>query len=384
MYNRLLLAIICLFYMQDILAQESEIIINDSYSLWYNRSNFVLKDDSLNVGALSSGGDVKLLYISRGLSLEKVDVLFKFNSPSDHGSPALVREGKGLVACFSNHSSELYCAYNTNENGLYKTKIVDSGRNTYQSLVTSGNAIILMSTFQITGINNSEKRVNKVRISVDGGQNWSVPKTIYDGGDWMFPYTTPLDVSRNGEILAAYSVYDANKKRCYGLNLQITNDIFETWTTIPIDIDYLGLDDLMPYEAKWLDSGLLFITFSGKIGSEDGFYGYYALVDPSTLKYSVVQVGKIAFHHYPSGLSVSRDGKWIALSEIEDEEWLTIKNTELNISKRIKKGTFSSPFIIDSSNDFVRLGVLNNPKVNTTREFSADMLIIDANVRDHY
>lgn len=85
MYNRLLLAIICLFYMQDILAQESEIIINDSYSLWYNRSNFVLKDDSLNVGALSSGGDVKLLYISRGLSLEKVDVLFKFNSPSDHG-----------------------------------------------------------------------------------------------------------------------------------------------------------------------------------------------------------------------------------------------------------------------------------------------------------
>ena len=88
------------------------LVIQDAYSLWYNRPAIAEVPNGFCLGYITSKGEICVVEINNQLLAYNPSRLHSFENASDHGSPSLIRVKDGkykghILTCFSNHASPL-------------------------------------------------------------------------------------------------------------------------------------------------------------------------------------------------------------------------------------------------------------------------------------
>lgn len=363
-------------------------LINNAYSLWYNRPAIAEVVGGFCIGYVTSAGDVRVAGINDQLLVGKVASLHKFEDASDHGSPTLLKVPSGkyaghILACFSNHSSPLLCTRTTRPGSIGdwdKVRVIDNGRSTYVSLsALPGGKIVLMHTLQERVGNYSAGEWRKVvaRTSDDGGDTWSNPTLIAGIGAGTFPYSTSLAVSVEGRCAMTYAIYSAAEKRHQGLTVVVTGDAFQTKIEIPIDLGDFALADTVPFETKWVSENLVSVSYTqmsdgGKVGLSRAI-----LVDVESRQCLFSkEIADVAVHTYAGGSAITDDGHSAVYSPVSGG--LVRKNLRTgNMVELVKDGSFSSPTLV-SFNDQSLIVALKNPLIKKTRDFSGEIFIMPA------
>ncbi|MBF8795133.1 hypothetical protein IRZ70_20145 [Pseudomonas monteilii] len=360
------------------------LIIPDAYSLWYNRPAAVDICGGFCFGYITARGCLVVVEVTDDLLVRRSNVIYRYDSSSDHGSPALVKipEGKHkgkILACFSKHASPLMTMRTSGPGdiGVWEApSVLDSGRSTYASVAAlPGGRIVLMHTIQerIGNSDAGEWRRTVVRWTEDGGDSWSDPVQIVGLGAGTFPYSTPLASSSGGRCAMAYAIYRSATKRHQGLYIVITSDSFRSWVEIPIELGEGSAQDTIPYETKWLGNGMVAVSFSQMMDSTRSVNKVaFVNVESQTVS-SIVTLSDSAVHSYAGGASIDSRGEFVISSP--PGGGLVKRDISLGSTKiLIEKGSFSSPWIF-MSNGRSMLAALKNPSIESTRRFSADLYI---------
>jgi len=363
------------------------LIINNAYSLWYNRPAVAEVNGGFCIGYINSSGDVLVSEINNQLLVGRTVKLHKFEGASDHGSPSLVRVPSGkyaghVIACFSNHSSPLYFA-RTAQPGLVgkwaASRVIDGGRSTYASLsALHDGKIVLMHTLQENASRYSSGEWRKVvaRVSDDGGDSWSDAIQIAGRGPGTFPYSTPLSLSSTGRCAMAYAIYSAAEKRHLGLTVVVTSDAFKTKTEFPIELGSASLVDTVPFEVAWISKKTVAVSYTEmREGGRLGLSRVVVVDVENGYCLSNISIADVAVHTYAGGAALADAGRSAVYSQATGG--IVIKDL-LNgdVTELVSGGNFSSPsFVVVGSQRLVI--ALQDPSIVTTRKFSASLKIMD-------
>lgn len=304
-------------------APARELRIPDAYYLWYNAPNVVALRTGFCVGYLTSGGEARVAAISERLDSLDIVTLHTHQDASDHGSPAILRVPSGryeghLLACFSNHATELFCRVSTYPGRIDDwgpLRVVDAGRCTYPSLSTlpNGDLMLLYTTQHSTKGEGDpgEWRRTVCSISRDGGASWSAPKVVADHGRGTFPYAAPLTTSGSGISAVVYSLYSSARKQHQGLRLIVTSDGFSTTSEHRIQQCWTDRDaDVVPISARWISDRRLWVLFSVRNPDaivSDVMLGVVSLDRGGRWRSKVLPVAKSAAHGYIGGAALVED-----------------------------------------------------------------------------
>lgn len=368
------------------LSSPKPIVINNAYSLWYNRPAVSELSGGFCFGFITSEGEVRIAEISDQMLVRKVSTIHKFQVASDHGSPSLVRIPSGkyaghVLACFSNHSSPLLCTRTARPEDCWEwnqPQVIDSGRATYASLAVLPNGkIVLMHTLQerIGRYDAGEWRRVVARVTDDGGETWSEPLLIAGFGAGTFPYSTPLSSSASGQCAMAYAVYSSVDKRHKGLTLVVTNDAFQSKTEISINLGEAATFDTIPYETRWISNTTVAVSYTqmSKDGSSGMSRAAFVNVESGQVL-SNLRISEAAVHTYAGGATLSEDGR--AAISSPPTGGLVRQDLETGVVTRlVESGSFSSPWLF-TLHGKVMLTALRNPSIISTRKFSAEILIM--------
>lgn len=366
-------------------SDDKSLVIEDAYSMWYNRPALAETTGGFCLGYISSSGEIIVATISEALEVVTRTTLHKFHSGSDHGSPAVITIPSGkhagrVLACFSNHSSPLLSARSNSKNLLEPwdaVRTVDSGRSTYASMCALHDGrVMLMHTLQdrAGSTDATEWRKTVVRTTDDGGDSWTQPLVLASYGPGTFPYSTALAISDSGKLSMAYAVYRSKEKRHDGLRVIYSSDSFLTRCEIDVDIPEIEGHDTVPFETRWISENLIAVSYS-KIGTTPGSASSrLVLIDiDSESKISDTLVADVEFHSYAGGASISEDGDYALYSPLGGG--LVLKNIiSGSIRPVIGGGDFSSPSLI-KIHGVQHVVALKNPKVVTTLNFSSDVIV---------
>ncbi|MGU9805351.1 UNVERIFIED_CONTAM: exo-alpha-sialidase [Pseudomonas sp. CM11] len=362
------------------------LVINNAYSLWYNRPAVAEIFSGFCIGYINSTGDVLVSEVSDQLLIGRTAKLHTFEGASDHGSPSLVRVPSGkysghIIACFSNHSSPLYFARTTRRGTMREwsaVRVIDGGRSTYASLAAlPSGEVVLMHTLQEKVGKHSSGEWRKVvaRTSVDGGDTWSEPVVIAGIGAGTFPYSTPLAVSNGGRCAMTYAIYSAAEKRHQGLTVVVTADAFHTKLEIPIDLGVSALADTVPFETKWVSESVVSVSYTQMSDGGNAGVSRVILVDVKNQKcLSNEEIADVAMHTYAGGSAITADGRSAIYSPRAGG--LVRKDlTTGHIVELVESGNFSSPALVNLNDQFLLVS-LKNPLIKTTRNFSGEIFIM--------
>lgn len=361
-------------------------IINDAYSLWYNRPAIAEVSGGFCFGYVTTAGEVRVAEINDQLLVGRVSRIHKYEGSSDHGSPSLLKVPSGqyaghILACFSKHVTPLLCARTTRPGDIgawEQSRVIDTGRSTYVSLAALPDGkIVLMHTLQEeTGQELSSKwRRVVARITEDGGDTWSEPILIADLGATTFPYSTPLTVSAEGRCAMTYAVYSSTKNRHQGLTVVVTEDAFKTKIEISIDLGKAALLDTIPYETKWVSASVVAVSYSEASDSYKEGFSRMLLVDVNKrLVISNLPISQVAVHTYAGGAAVGDGGRSVVYSPVGGG--LAQKSIETGeVTTLMDSGQFSSPWQF-TVNGKSMITALKKPVIKTTKVFSADIFIM--------
>ncbi len=367
----------------------SDLLINDAYALWYNSPHVAPIRSGFCLGSLTSAGDLSIAQISNDLVLISKTTIFGFAGASDHGSPALIRISVGphsgkLLACFSNHASELFCVRSAFPDSAIRwgaVRSVDEGRCTYASLAALPDGrILLIHTLQDNAgkYSDGEWRKTVARISQDGGDNWSAPCTVAAFGAGTFPYSAPISVSPAGRCALVYSLYSSNTKLHNGLTLALSDHAFEQIDEIPIVTGNSSLSNIVPYQARWRGRNELFVTYSASDGATQAVMGkmVHIVFDQTGLikQMDTITIGETARGTYPTGACLTPDCSAVVYCPADGG--ILLQRVDGGYRRRIiTSGRFSSPYIFESG-DTALLSVLDNPLIESSRNFRANIRIL--------
>lgn len=362
------------------------LVMDDAYSLWYNRPSVAEIFGGFCFGFITSDGLVRVVEVDDQLLMHRVATIHKFDVASDHGSPSIVRIPDGkyaghILACFSNHSSPLLCTRTSSAEragSWCQPWQIDAGRATYASLVAlpTGN-IVLMHTLQerVGRYDAGEWRRVVARTTADGGDTWSEPLLITGFGAGTFPYSTPLSASKEGWCAMAYAIYTSADKRHKGLTLVVTPDAFKTRFEVPIDLGGASSFDTIPYETKWISNTSVAVTYTQM--SLDGTQGLSRIIFVDVRNRKVVsnhEVALAAIHTYAGGATVDESGQTVVSSPPTGGIVRQNLNTGV-VTTLVETGNFSSPWLF-TIHGKPMLMALRNPSVISTRKFSSEVLIM--------
>lgn len=371
-------------------APPRELRIRDAYYLWYNAPNVAALRAGFCIGYLTSGGEVRVAAISEELDLLGVTTLHVFQDASDHGSPAILRVPAGrhqghLLACFSNHATELLCRlsrYPGRADDWGSLQAIDAGRCTYPSLsaLPNGDLMLLYTTQHTTpGEGDSgEWRRTVCVISRDGGASWGAPTVVADHGRGTFPYAAPLATSEAGTSAVVYSLYSSARKQHQGLRIVVSSDGFST--TLEHSIEQCWRDrhaDVVPISARWISDHGLWILFS--VRSPDAplgevMLGVVSLGRGGRLRSRVLPVAEPAVHGYLGSAAFHADRSRLVYAPVggglTSQCLFSGSRTVLR-----PEGEYASPLTFRHGQSEY-LVVLENPDIRSTRRFRADLLVM--------
>lgn len=355
--------------------------LRDAYTLWYNRPSAITVPNGFCLGFITSDGGIEVAQLDRGLKLQGRHRLYSFNRASDHGAPALLRIPAGpyeghVLACFSNHSSELFMCRTVEADDVSMwgaVKSIDEGRCTYVSLgATPDGILVLMYTLQHSSgrYERGQWRETLFTTSADGGETWARPKHLVGFGAGTFPYSTPFALSESGKLATAYALYTYDQKRHMGLSLAVADlnsGRVETRTIVSTNDG----DEIIPYETTWHNDAV-YITFSRV--SSAGVTACLAHVDPRSSHIKVTDVGDIASGGYVSGAALSPD--CTSVFYVPRSGGLVQKILKTGHTRSIfDSGNYALPFTLSCGKQTV-LGVSKDPLVRNTRSYQADLTIM--------
>ncbi|WP_080962864.1 sialidase family protein [Pseudomonas brassicacearum] len=362
------------------------LIIQDAYTLWYNRPAIAEIPNGFCFGYVTSKGEIYVAEINDQLLAYNFSRLHSFENASDHSSPSLIRVPKGkysghILACFSNHASPLLFTRSTDSGSTSsweKVRVVDGGRSTYTSLAALPDGkIILMHTLQERSGTTDATEWRKVvaRITSDGGDTWSEPAIIAGIGPGTFPYSTAISVGPAGECAMAYAIYSSKEKRHHGLTLSLTSDAFSSKREIPIPLGEEENLDTIPYETKWVSDKMVAVSYSQMDSTgKQGLSRIVTINVESSLVISNIPVSQVAVHSYAGGAAIGDNGSAVIYSPIRgglySKNMSTGKLTEL-----VGSGRFSSPWLFRAHGKIL-LVALKNPSIKTTKNYSSEILIM--------
>ncbi len=369
--------------------RSGNLLFPNAYVLWYNSPHVMPLNNGFCLGYITESGDVSIAQVANDLAVIGRTTIFGFAGASDHGSPALLRIPLGphsgkLLACFSNHASELFCVRSAFPDSAEKwdaVRSVDEGRCTYASLAALPDGrILLIHTLQENSgkFSAGEWRRTVVRVTEDGGDSWSAPRTVIAFGMGTFPYCAPLSISPTGRCALVYSVYSSRSKSHAGLTLVVSDHAFEKAEERAIVPRDSSFGNIVPYQAHWRGSGELFVTYSvSEEGSKDVMCNVTRIAFDSvglTSQMNTTSLGKSWTHTYPTGVCLMPDCS--AAIYCPSDGGLVQQHLNGRYRRRIlTSGRFASPHVFDCGvNTF--LSVLDNPLIRSTRRFSANIRIV--------
>lgn len=367
----------------------NDLLIDNAYALWYNSPHVAPITNGFCLGFIASNGDVSVAQVSNNLELRSRTTIFGFSGASDHGSPALLRIPAGphrgkLLSCFSNHSSELFSVRSEHPDSSDRwgaVRSVDEGRSTYASLsALPDGRILLVHTLQdkVGRYDVGEWRRTVVRITHDGGDSWTSPRTLIDFGAGTFPYSAPLSVSPTGRCALLYSLYSSKTKLHAGLTLAVSDQSFGQIVEIPIVARTPKNSNIVPYQSRWASAGELFVTYSVHESSDQSVVckvsritfdqnGRFKTMD-------TFSIGESAVHAYPAGVCLTPDCSNVIYCP--PEGGIVVQKIKGDSQRRIAtSGSFASPHVFQSGRS-VFLTVLDNPTIKSTRNFRSNIRIL--------
>lgn len=365
------------------------LVIQDAYSLWYNRPAIAEVPNGFCLGYITSKGEICVVEINNQLLAYNPSRLHSFENASDHGSPSLIRVKNGkykghILTCFSNHASPLLFTRSTypgSTSNWEKVRVIDEGRATYPSLAALPNGkIILMYTLQERSgtTDATEWRKVVVRITSDGGDTWSAPVIIAGIGPGTFPYSTAISVGPAGECAMAYSIYSSKEKRHRGLTLSLISDAFNSKREISIPLGEEETLDTIPYEAKWITKKTVAISYSQmNLTGKQGISRIIIIDIERNLIISNTLVSEVAVHSYAGGAAIDDNGSTAIYSPTPEGLYRKNMNTG-QLTELVKHGKFSSPWLFKAHGKTLLLA-LKNPSIKTTRIFSSEIFIMSIN-----
>lgn len=368
-------------------AKAKSLTIQDGYSLWYNQPSMVEIDSGFILGYVTSTGVISVAHISDDLILIDRSYIHRFSDASDDSSPTIARVRSGnysdhLLVCFSNHSSELFCARSLKPNCIseWTLKLMNTGRSTYHSLgCLPGGRILLTHTLQHRSMNTdlSEWRSLVCTFTDDGGDFWIGPNELVSYGPGTFPYSTPLAVSSTGRCALAYSLYSYKTKRHQGLNLIISDNAFLNKTELPILTDFADSFDTIPYQAVWISETDVMISYTRLTNLVESGLGMIVIVHTPSGSYHTMRLGQVACHTYPGGVALRNDGLAAFYSPISGG--LIQQSVYHGKSRKIiKSGQYAQPQVLNIRNQVIVLS-LQNPIIKSTINFSSSLSLVEAN-----
>lgn len=362
------------------------LIIKDAYSLWYNRPAIAEIAGGFCIGYVNPAGEVLVSEVNDQLIAGRAYKLHHFDDASDHGSPSLLKVPSGkyaghIIACASNHASPLYFFRASNRETVDKWeegRVIDPGRSTYVSLAAlPSGKIVLLHTLQerVGKYSAGEWRKVVARSSEDGGDTWDEAIQIAGLGPGTFPYSTPLSVSHSGLCAMTYAIYSAAEKRHQGLTVVITGDAFKTKTEIPIYLGDSALADTVPFETKWISENIVSVSYTKMSDDGKSGVGRVVFVDVKNKQcLSNDEVSDVAVHTYAGGSAIAADGR-SAIYSPSNGGLVRKQLATGQIDVLVERGSFSSPAQV-SINGQPFIMALKNPTIKTTRDFSAEILIM--------
>ncbi|MFM9932829.1 sialidase family protein [Achromobacter xylosoxidans] len=364
------------------IAHTSKLVsIRDAYTLWYNRPSAITLPDGFAFGFITSSGGIEVANVDERLRLRERHRLFSFNRASDHGAPALLRIPAGpyqghVLACFSNHASELFMTRTAGANDISTwgpVKSVDEGRCTYASLgATPEGAVVLMYTKQHSygKYERGQWRETLYMMSRDGGDTWSPPIGLIRFGPGTFPYSTPMSLSANGKLATSYALYTYDQQRHMGLALAIA-DIDTGTVESKTIVSTNDRDELIPYETKWKGE-TIYMTFSRLSSGRATACIAKTNVGVSPIEQS--NIGPVAICGYASGAALSPDCHSIFFSPPSGGLMQRMLKTGRTRSI-LGRGRYSMPFTLSQPGKTV-VGVSKDQVVRSSISFGADLTIL--------
>ena len=262
-------------FSKSILAQNENqsIILNNAYMLWYNRPSIAETKAGYIIAYTTQNGHLYATELSKALEIGQTVKLYSFENISDHSAPSIIKIQAGkyaghLLFFFSNHASQLFFTRSlgpdTISDGIEEPKLLDEARVTYPApYITREGAIGVQYTIQLEEKSNPaiQWRNTIHRMTSDGGDTWTTPKTILSYGHHQFPYTTPVATNNNGKLAIAFSIYSEKTQINHGLWILISNDNFTTSQKINA-VTNVGFFSYIPYEIAWIDDDTLMLSYS--------------------------------------------------------------------------------------------------------------------------
>lgn len=355
--------------------------IKNAYTLWYNRPSAIMLPAGFGLGFITSDGAIEVAQLDLEFKLLGRYRVYAFNHASDHGAPALLRIPSGpyqghILACFSNHSSELFVSRTTNADDLATwgpVTSLDEGRCTYVSLgATPEGVLILMYTLQHSfgRYDSGEWRETLYTTSRDGGDTWDRARSVIGFGPGTFPYSTPFSLSESGLLATSYALYTYEQRRHMGFALAIV-DVATGHVQTTTVVSANDADEIIPYETKW-NGDNVYMTYSRV--SAASTTAFIARTDVRNSKSKVTRLGDIATQGYASGAALSSDFNSVFYAP--SSGGLIQKSLKTGHSRHIfHNGNYSMPFTLSSSGKHV-LVVSKDQIVRNTRSFGADLTIM--------
>jgi hypothetical protein len=191
---------------------EIRTVVNDGFSLWYNRPSAICVGDKVLVGSVSACGVAQITSWQKATNHAKTHPLVAFDAASDHGTPVLCRSGGRVVIAAAKHSSELL-VFSVDEDAALEghfpsPTVLDSRRCTYPSMVpdSDGGLLLFYTVEQYDPLQLTQTCRSFVMCrTLDAGLNWSDPEVVLDCVPGISPYPICPFIGTDGTLNVLYS-----------------------------------------------------------------------------------------------------------------------------------------------------------------------------------
>ena len=206
--NLLLLLAIVTFYNSAALSNDRILLSNNGSILYYNSPAAVDDGVAVFAGWTSGTGEVEIAKVLKGSVVSK-QTIHRYETPDDHGAPALALLDNELLAALSHHSSDVFVYTVEKEEMASQLICIIPGRFTYPRFVKTNEALILFVRSEFNDAGN----LSAIFVTHHG---CSAPKPVLTAipNEWIYA-APPLFNGTN--IWITWSIYSQKTFRHEGV-----------------------------------------------------------------------------------------------------------------------------------------------------------------------